>query len=141
MSQYDLPNVKKAIEKAENGLEKENWSNKSVSTDGSVVHYGSEDGKFYAYATWDLMADVIADCKAIREIEAECPDAYKGMGLNMWIMPPFIKLDLESRGVPVDEILKSGSHSELDKYFEDDYREFKLTNLSLKGVRSISTQI
>ena len=134
---YELEGLKERIKKQEQ-MEKslnENWSNKTVSTDGSVVHYGCQDGKFFAFAEWDQMVPVMEDLRVIREEEAKNPNAHKWLGGMLWIMPPFIKLDLESRGVPVDEMLQSGEHRELDPYFERDYPEFKLTNMSLINIR------
>lgn len=140
MALYELHGLKDRIKEHERVTKalNENWKNQTVSQDGSIIHYGCEDGKFYAYAEWDKMAEVIADCRAIREEEAKDPNAYKWLGVQKWIMPSFIKLDLESRGVPVDEILQSGDHRELDKFFETDYKEFKLTNLSLNMIGSIT---
>ena len=119
----------------------DDWENKEIHPDGFTVVYGMQDGKGYAYAIQDDVDQIVEYCRKEREIEAANPKAFEWLGVRKWVMPSFLKFELEARGYPVDEIINSGDLRELDKVFETEFSEFKLTNLCLTAITPISKAV
>ena len=116
----------------------EDWENKELHPDGFTVVYGMQDKKMYAYAVQDDVEQIVEYCRLRRDDERSNPESYKWLGVQKWAMPSFLKFELEARGYPVQEMINSGDFKELDKVFEFEYPEFKLTNLCLTAITPIS---
>ena len=117
--------------KLDNSLKNENWENVQEYAGGCRVVYGCQDGKLYAYGVQDDISEIIAECRRVREEEAANPNAYKWLGVRKWHMPKILELELMSRGYPIEQMIRENELSELDKLFDTEFKEFKLTNLML----------
>ena len=110
----------------------ENWSFTESHPDGFKVTYAMQDGKIVAWGTQEDLGDYLELCALKRQAESENPNYLSKAMIQKWILPPVIKFDLEARGYPVDEMLKTGDTYELDVIIEDQYPLLKCTNLILK---------
>ena len=136
---YELENVKELLKQealADNSLKSEDWENKEVLGDGTVVTNGCKNGELYAYASHNQIADYIDYCRQARIVEAEMLASKKDLwiGLPKWIMMDWMRLELMARGYPVDEMIAEGETKEFDKIYDTEWKEFKLTNMLLTGV-------
>ena len=126
----------KAKQKAEqdNKLANEDWKNTEQYSEGCRVVYGVEGGKFFAYGEQDDLEEIKWYCRQKRMEEAANPKAFHWLGVQKWVMPKILELELMSRGFPIEQMIASGDLKELDKLFDTEFKEFKLTNLMLTGV-------
>ena len=136
---YELENVKQLLKleaAADKSLKEDDWENKEVLGDGTIVTNGCKNGELYAYATHNQIADYVEYCRTAREVEAEMLASKKDLwlGLPKWIMMDWMRLELMARGYPVDEMINAGETKEFDKIYDTEWQEFKLTNLLLTGV-------
>ena len=115
----------------------DDWENKEVHPDGFTVVYGMQDKKMYAYAVQDDVEEIVKYCEEERKAERENPNSYKWLGVRKWVMPSFLKFELEARGYPIQQMINEGDFTDLDKVFEKEFPQFKVTNLCLTAINPI----
>ena len=93
------------------------------------VHYGCYDGQPKGYVVAYGLDFFKEMCKAHRE--AEDPGMIaKGAWLRPFMLPHFLKIELMSRGYPVDDMLTNNNGiRELANVVSNEYPEFMTTNL------------
>ena len=101
---------------------------------GCFHRYGVEDGKIVAQAFQDDLWKVVDYCKNFRDMHYTGAKKTPGKGawsMSKWAMPWIVEQELLARGWPLVEMLKKRDHSDLDRYFEYEAPEFKLTPATL----------
>lgn len=125
----------KAQEFIDDGLKslEENWTNREADKEdpGCVLVYGVDKGETFAYVMQKDIHDYYEYAALLRENEAKLGKKDLPFGKIKWVMPKAIKLEMMSRGYPVDEILMSGDTYEIDVFIEQHFPQLKTTNLIL----------
>ena len=122
------------IEKGEKSLE-ENWENVYVHPHDSncIIRYGVDKGEVYGQAIQTNMDDYITLAKLKREAEIDNPKNHDNNPfLVAFGLPTSIKLDLEARGFPINDMVESGDFTEIHGIIETEYPYLKWTNVILR---------
>ena len=126
----------KAKAMIESGLKSlsENWEN--VERDNidpnCIIRYGVDKGEVFGQAIQTDIEDYIELARLKREIETENPkNNDNNPFLPTFGLPRAVKLDLEARGFPVDEMIQSGDFKEIHGIIEKEFPQLKWTNVIL----------
>lgn len=111
----------------------DNWENCEIDPvdPKCKLYYGVDKGETYAYAVQEDFADYIALAAEFRQLEAEGKHKDSWLGKPKWILPRIIKLEMEARGYPIEDIMESGDLYEIDLFVEKHFPQLKTTNLIL----------
>ena len=112
----------------------ENWKNVEVDPQDPKCKliYGVEHGDVFAHAAQEDFDDYIKLAAEYRMLENENKGKDSWLGKIKWIMPRIVKLEMEARGYPIDEMVREGDLYEIDCFIEKNFPELKTTNLILK---------
>ena len=125
----------KANDVLEEGLKTltENWRNSEPDREdpNCILHYGVDKGEVFGYCEQTDIADYLEYAQYLRDNEIKIGSKDLPFGKIKWVMPRIIKLEMMSRGYPVDEIVSSGDLYEIDVFIEKNFPSLKTTNLIL----------
>lgn len=113
----------------------ENWKNCEVDPvdPKCKLYYGVDKGDTFAYAVQEDFDDYVKLAAEMRQLEFNRKESGKDswLGKTKWILPRIIKLEMEARGYPVEDIIATGDLYEIDLFVEKNFPELKTTNLIL----------
>ena len=113
----------------------ENWKNCEVDPvdPKCKLYYGVDKGDTFAYAVQEDFDDYVKLAAEMRQLEFNRKESGKDswLGKTKWILPRIIKLEMEARGYPVEDIIATGDLYEIDLFVVKNFPELKTTNLIL----------
>ena len=92
------------------------------------LHYGCEDGKWYAYIVQYGLDGLKKYCEARREAEVDGIRANQSM-LGACAMPKFLQMELTAKGMDVQKMIANGQTREIVNHVSQNYPWLMYTNL------------
>ena len=114
---------------------KDNWENteRHPHDKNCIIKYGVDKGEVYGQVIQLDMEEYIELARLKREIELDNPkNNDNNPFLPTFGLPMAIRMELEARGFPLQEMMNSGDFTEINGIIEREYSYLKWTNVILK---------
>ena len=114
---------------------KENWENveRHPNDPNCIIRYGVDKGEVYGCAIQLDIDEYVELAKLKRELEKDNPKNHDNNPfLATFGLPTSVRMELEARGFPIQDMITSGDFTEIHGIIEREYPYLKWTNVLLR---------